>query len=166
MANDLRALNRRLDKLTTELVGGKQLERSAFEVGMMAKGAVAELSGAAALGGDLAFSGWRRKGGKDMPLAVQFDVKGTPGSVKITRARMSAGPWRVAEEGRHPGMPGPMQGPRLTKKGKVSRARVKRWNGSTDPKGSWTAYETIVAPKVMPVVAKSYRAALGRAVIG
>ena len=163
MAHDLAALNRRIEKLTTELVGDKQLERTAFDVGMMAKGAVSELSGAASLGGDLAFSGWRKG---SLPLGVRFDTKGKPGQVVIVPTGKSRGPWRVAEEGRHPGMAGPMQGPRLTKTGKVSRARVKRWNGTTEGKQSWTAYKGVVAPKIEPVVAKSYRAALGRAVIG
>lgn len=86
----------------------------------------------AALGG-LGFSGWPKA-----PLTTGFEP-GDPGAITFGAKGRGRGAWSVAEFGRHPGMAGPMQGPTLTKTGKVSRARRKRWNGTTQGKGVWSA---------------------------
>lgn len=92
--------------------------------------ATAEAS--ADLGGDPKFSGW-------VPL---LDTKArdlsTPGQMLFTPTRSSAGPWTVAEFGRNSKAGPRMVGSRLTKTGRVSKARQKRWNGVTQGKGTAT----------------------------
>jgi hypothetical protein len=79
------------------------------------------------LGGDPKFSGWAPE------LATQAKSLRT-GATLFSPTRFSAGPWTVAEFGRNSKAGPRMVGPRLTKKGRVSRAKVKRWNGRTEGK--------------------------------
>ncbi|MDO8391062.1 MAG: hypothetical protein Q7V57_11280 [Actinomycetota bacterium] len=72
------------------------------------------------------------------------------GAVMIVRERRGAGLIRVLDRGRHLGDPGVFQGPGAnrkfgttsrTKSGKVRQVRAvkgKKWNGYTDPQGTWT----------------------------
>jgi hypothetical protein len=62
----------------------------------------------------------------------------SPGQMLFTPTRSSAGPWTVAEFGRNSKAGPRMVGPRLTKTGRVSKARQKRWNGITQGKGTAT----------------------------
>ena len=179
--HDLAALGRRLDKLTVEIAGDAQLIRTADAVGMMAKGKTSALSGGAALGGDLAFSGWRDKAGELMPLQVAFKRHKKAGAITIHRAPRSAGPWRVAQEGRNQGNASGIAGPgviqtgpnagttRRRKDGKVAKVRRRkavRWNGTTDGHDSWSQFEKAVEADWLQVVEKETRAAVARAVIG
>ena len=81
------------------------------------------------LGGDPKFSGWAPT------LETRFDHIGE-GRISFHPTRSSAGPWTVAEHGRNSTAGPPMRGPRLTKTGRVSKARTKRWNGRTAGKGT------------------------------
>lgn len=107
----------------------------AHAVGKMAKHKAREAA-SADLGGDPAFSGWRR--GRPVELRTRYDIL-EPGKIGFKPGnRGAAGPWTVAEFGRN-SMAGPrLVGPRLTKKGKVSRAKTKRYNGRTAGKQTAT----------------------------
>ena len=83
--------------------------------------------------GGTGFSGWAA------PLDTRFDYVGD-GKVSFHPTRRSAGPWTVAEYGRNQTAGPRMVGPRLTKTGKVSKAKGRRWNGRTAP--HHTASET------------------------
>lgn len=88
---------------------------------------LAERAASADLGGDPKFSGW----------APTLDTKNrrlADGSNLLSPTRFSAGPWTVAQFGRNQAFGPRMVGPRLTKTGRVSKARQKRYNGQTDPK--------------------------------
>ena len=171
----LAALDARLNKLVKEIVSDEATKKVANAVGLMGKSQANSFSGAAALGGDFKFSGWPKPG----QLAVRYTLPSSkPGLVVIHRTPRSAGPWRVAEEGRNQGDASGFSGPGIsvktgvtarTKAGGVRKVRARKgraWNGKTDGHGSWTAFENQVLPRVYPLVAKELRAALGRAVIG
>lgn len=107
--------------------------------------ATATAEASADLGGDPKFSGW----------APTLDTKArelSPGQVLFTPTRSSAGPWTVAEFGRNSKAGPRMVGPRLTKTGRVSKARQKRWNGITQGKGTATRVTTRIAAEVPKVV--------------
>lgn len=119
----------------------KQLERAQTDA---LKGVGAEFKRAAsrAVAADLSvsgtpegFSGWRR--GKTVPLEVRdkpYRAGGATGVIVEPTPR-SKGPWRVAESGRQ----APVQGPFLTKTGRVSRRRGKRYAGASGGFGTWTS---------------------------
>ena len=123
-------------------------------LGKMAK-EEATKAASADLGGDPRFSGWAPT------LDTAYDIIG-PGRILFKPKRSAAGPWRVAEDGRNAGTAGigPMQGPTLTRTGRVSRARRKRWNGQTQGKGTATDALAAIDKKVPGVVDKQ----IGRAV--
>jgi hypothetical protein len=85
------------------------------------------LSAASAdLGGDPKFSGWAPT------LETRFDHVGE-GRISFHPTGKSAGPWTVAERGRHAGA-GP---PSPTKK--KGKGKGRKWNGRTQGKGTATA---------------------------
>ena len=172
MPGGLDALGRRLAKIEGEVLSGKASKDTATAVGMMAKDQVAGLN---SLGGDNAFSGWKR--GQPIQLTAAFSLhKSNDGGVTIHRGR-KAGIWRVAEEGRNQGNAGGFAGPGISKDGttkrnkngsvrKVRERKAKRWNGTTKGFGVWSAYEREVLSHVSETVAKETRAKLTRAVLG
>ena len=175
-ARGLDALDRRLDKVQRDVLSGKAASDTAREVGFMAKGQTGQLSGPAALGGDRAFSGWRR--GAPIELTAAFSMHQASGGVTIHRGR-AAGPWRVAEEGRNRGNGGGggFFGPGVgqdgttarTKTGRVRKVRARgprRWNGTSPGFGSWTEFEAAVLDKVPETVGRKVRAQLSQAVLG
>lgn len=99
---------------------------------------IAEQQASADLGGDAKFSGWAP------PLDTHVKMVKTGALMLPTRS--GAGPWTVAESGRHRGGGGGFAGPGVnrktgttsrTKSGglrKVKAVKGKRWNGYTDPK--------------------------------
>lgn len=94
---------------------------------------IAAKEAAADLGGDRAFSGWTRSN----PIALDTRLNGTTdGTTILAPSRRSAGPWTVAEFGRNSAAGPRLIGPRLTKRGKISTARRKRYNGRTRGKGT------------------------------
>jgi hypothetical protein len=125
--------NKRIEPLIDEWTNPK-LRKLADKVGVQAKG-IARKAASADLGGDPAFSGWRR--GSPFPLDTRYDHVG-PGVISFHPTKRAAGPWTVAEVGRNTAAGPRMVGPRLTKTGKVSRARVKRYNGRTAGKNTAT----------------------------
>lgn len=102
-------------------ISGPRLAALMTKAGMDAKRAAREAA-SADLGGDPKFSGW----------APTLDVRFTPvgiGKLLITPTRRSAGPWTVAEYGRHSAA-GPPGG-----------KRRRQWNGRTQ--GKQTASEAV-----------------------
>jgi hypothetical protein len=107
-------------------------------LGKMAK-AQAVVAASADLGGDTKFSGWAKA-----PLDTRYDIVG-PGRISFHPSRRSAGPWTVAQQGRNQGGATGFAGPginaktgasALTKTGKVRSRKAKKWNGTTQGKGT------------------------------
>jgi hypothetical protein len=115
----------RMTKFIRELEEDR-LKAIADKAGVEAK-RLAERAASADLGGDPKFSGWAPK------LETRYDHL-EPGKISFKPTRRSAGPWTVAEVGRNQAAGPRMVGPRLTKTGKVSKARTKRYNGQTTGK--------------------------------
>ena len=88
---------------------------------------LATQAASADLGGDPKFSGWT-------PQLTTKNKRLADGSNLLSPTRSSAGPWTVAQYGRNQAFGPKFVGPRLTKTGRVSRARTKRYNGQTLPK--------------------------------
>jgi hypothetical protein len=111
--------------------------RIALEMGVRAQ-AIAKNAASADLGGDPKFSGWKP------PLDTH--IKKIKDGVVMMPTKSGAGPWTVAEFGRHHGNASGFSGPGINRKtGKTSRTKSgalrkvraikgKRWNGYTDPK--------------------------------
>lgn len=144
MATDpsLAAFGRRVGNFQKELTD----EALGHALGKMAK-AEATKAASADLGGDPKFSGWKPT------LDTRYDIVGR-GQVLLKPTRRSAGPWTVAQSGRNAGAAGvgPMQGPTLTRTGRVSRARRKRWNGQTQGKGTADDARAAIDSKAPDVV--------------
>jgi hypothetical protein len=126
----LEAFGRHVAKFSGEF-DGPQLKQIVTDVGVEAK-KIAARHVDADLGGT-GFSGWAA------PLDTRFDHV-APGKVSFHPTRRSAGPWTVAEYGRNQTAGPRLTGPRLTRTGKVSKAKGRRWNGRTSPHN--TATET------------------------
>lgn len=121
-------------------------QRITHAMGVKAQ-AIAHSAAAADLGGDAAFSGWRRSS----HIALDTQLKdGRGGSTILMPTRSSAGPWTTAERGRNQGNASGFSGPGInvrtgktsrTKSGEVRKVRARkarRWNGTTDPKHTAT----------------------------
>ncbi len=135
MPDTFASFARKLDVLVNGL-SGPQLRAAMKRVGEAAQ-KDATKAASADLGGDPKFSGWAPR------LDTRLVPKGDD-SIVLQPTRTSAGPWTVAEFGRN-STAGPRATVRLTKKGKVSRARQKRWNGRTEGKGTSTEATTVIA---------------------
>lgn len=147
MADDtLDSFGRRVGNFIDELEGRK-LTEIATKVGVKAK-QIATDAASADLGGDPAFSGWRPETNW---LGTRFDHL-EPGVISFHPTRRSAGPWTVAEFGRNRAAGPRMVGPRLTKTGKVSKARQRRYNGQTEGKGTASDALAQIGPMVPDVV--------------
>lgn len=123
----------RLARLEGQL-SGAPLKRAMDGIGMAAK-KVATEEASGDLGGDPAFSGWQTKAKTPIPLDTRYKHV-DEGKILFTPTPRAAGPWTVAEFGRNSTAGPRMVGPRLTKTGRVSKARQKRWNGTTQGKGT------------------------------
>lgn len=130
----------KLDKFTKSF-SDPELKGVMTKVGANAK-RIAEAEASADLGGDPKFSGWKPT------LDTRFDHIGE-GRISFHPTRSGAGPWTVAEFGRHQGNAGGFSGPGIgrrtgftsrTKSGGLRKVRAttgKRWNGTT--RGKHTA---------------------------
>jgi len=137
---------RRLTPFINELEDAK-LKAIADKMGVRAK-SLAKQSASADLGGDNVFSGWPKA-----PLETRYDHL-RPGAISFHPTRRGAGPWTVAEFGRNQAAGPRMVGPRLTKTGRVSKAKQKRWNGKTAPKN--TASEALeLIEREMPQIVQA-----------
>jgi len=136
------SFGRRVDKFVNGL-SGSELRAIMTKVGVEAKGdATSAASGD--LGGDPKFSGWAPR------LDTRFDHVGS-GRISFHPTRSAAGPWTVAEFGRHAaaGPPG----------GKRSR----RWNGRTRGKGTATKALAVIEAKTPDRIEAEVRKVLRKA---
>jgi len=141
--NELQDLSARLGELANRLP--TTIVKDMGEV--IGKGAVKDAQEAVRADGvgDLVMSGWK--------VQIEADYKVTKGSVVITPAKVSRGPFRVMEQGRNMGDTGLVQGPGVVRKGaragetlrtkkgalrKVRTTTAKRWNGYTRAKFTWS----------------------------
>jgi hypothetical protein len=135
---------RRLNPFLDELEGRK-LKELADKMGVRAK-ALAKEAASADLGGDNVFSGWPKA-----PLDTRYDHL-SPGTIGFKPTRRAAGPWTTAQYGRNQAAGPRMVGPRLTKTGRVSKAKTKRWNGKTAPKNTATEALELIEREMPKVV--------------
>jgi hypothetical protein len=134
---------RRLNPFIDELEDAK-LKAIADKMGVRAK-VLAKQAASADLGGDPKFSGWKPT------LDTRYDHL-SPGAIGFKPTRRAAGPWTVAEFGRNQAAGPRMVGPRLTKTGRVSKAKTKRWNGKTQPKNTATEALALIEREMPQVV--------------
>ena len=148
MADTFASFDRRVAGFQKELGDDKM----GHALGKMAKDE-AKKAASADLGGDPKFSGWAPT------LDTAYDIIG-PGRISFKPKKRSAGPWTVAEFGRNQAAGPRMVGPRLTKTGRVSKARQKRYNGRTQGKGTATDALAAIDKKASSVVEKQTKAAI------
>jgi hypothetical protein len=152
----------RVQRLEDQLEGAA-LKKAMTRIGVDAK-KIAAAEASRDLGGDPAFSGWKPRGDPNAapyPLNTRFDHVGD-GKILFTPTPRSAGPWTVAEFGRNQAAGPRMVGPRLTKTGKVSKARQKRYNGRTQGKGTATR----TTDRIDSMVGKASRELVDKALRG
>lgn len=145
--NGFAAFNRELDAMSKEISVAKRRKITGPMAEQAQKIAAGELP--RDLGGDDAFSGWAAK----PTTEIKFT---STGAAVLHPTKTSAGPWTVLEHGRNQAA-GPAftanLGPRLTQTGRLSRRKVKRWNGRTVGKG--TASRAVAQmEKLIPKVAE------------
>lgn len=150
MADDLERFAVDLRTLASGLTG-EQMRKALDKVGVAAKGDAVEAA-RVDLGSDRAFSGWKRVG----PLEARYSLHKNMSGLTVHRAPRSAGPWRVAEQGRNQGNASGFQGPGVnretgltsrTSSGRLRRVRARqarRWNGRTVGKDTWTDAERLM----------------------
>ena len=127
---------------------------TADKVGVEAK-RIATDTASADLGGDPKFSGW-------VPTLDTRYEHVAPGVISFHPTKRSAGPWTVAEFGRHTSAGPAMVGPRLTKSGRVSKAKAKRWNGRTAGKGTATKALEAIDKRAPQVVQREVVKVIGK----
>lgn len=151
------AFNRELKALSDEFDGrrARKVLKPAVKAGKKAAKNVLPRD----LGGDHKFSGW------DAPFTVES--KWTPSSAAVIHpTRNSAGPWRVADEGRNRGNVAGFSGPGInrrsgltsrTKSGALRKTRSfksKRWNGTTRGFGTGDKAAAAIDKAVEPIIDK------------
>ena len=126
-----------LDKMANEIERSAKAKITRDMAQRAAK--IAESAASADLGGDPKFSHWK-------PMLDTQIKAGRDGSSILMPTRSGAGPWTVAQFGRHQGNAGGFAGPGINRKSgntsrtksgglrKVRSVKGKRWNGTTDPK--------------------------------
>ena len=139
------------------------IEKRLTRVGVQLKPVGLRGAATTKVGGDLMMTkGWSRAG----PLALNFKTSGE--SLLMHRSGRSAGPWRVAEEGRAASAKGDRlyAGKRRSKKtGAVTvRTKVaKRTSGATAGFGTWTATAAAFDQEAAKLVTKGNREAVAKA---
>jgi hypothetical protein len=114
---------------------------------------IAARAASADLGGDPKFSGWA-------PTLDTRTRRVDDGAVLLTPTPRAAGPWTVAQYGRNQAFGPRFVGPRLTKTGRVSRARQKRYNGQTQPKNTADDARDLMEREMPKLAEKGVRAAI------
>lgn len=144
----------RLQKMEKAVSPAAQRSRL-IEIGVKLK-PVGPAAAAGDLGGDAAFSGWP----KAEALEAAFKLHTSGAGLTMHRTGRTAGPWRVAESGRHP-MIGPFK-PNITKTGKLAKKQKthSKYSGSTDGFGSWTKATVAMAAKAAPLMRKAQNQAV------
>jgi len=151
MADTFASFAKRVDTMINGL-SGAQLKSVMTEVGVEAKKA-AEGAASADLGGDPKFSGWAPT------LDTRFDHVGE-GRISFHPTKRGAGPWTVAEHGRNSTAGPRMTGPRLTRTGRVSNARQKRWNGRTQGKSTASDALAVIEAETPKMIEAAVKKAL------
>lgn len=126
----LAAFSRELAGLEGDLTGKEQRQITRLMGAQAQK--IADQRARADLGGDRAFGGWNR--GDPIPLDTR--LRGSGDATLLTPTRRSAGPWTVAQFGRNSTAGPRLVGPRLTRTGRISKARRRRYNGRTAGKNT------------------------------
>ena len=148
MADTFGSFNVKLGRLQKELTD----EALMHDIGKMAK-AEATKAASADLGGDPMHSGW------GVPLVTRYDIVG-PGKLSFHPSRKSAGPWRVAEEGRNQTAGPSLRSSSMTPTGRKRKAKARRYNGQTKGKDTATDALRAIEPKVPKLVDQQ----IGRAI--
>jgi len=130
--SSLAAYGREIQKMATEFE--REERRRITRKQAEAAQKIAESAARADLGSDRKFTNWA-------PVAdTKITLTRNDGHL-MTPTKPGAGVWTVAEFGRNSTLGPRMVGPRLTQTGRVSRRKVKRWNGRTA--GMQTASDAI-----------------------
>jgi len=152
VADDLSLLVGNLGRWADSLTG-KQMRVVLDVIGVEAKKDAAEAFGRSRPG--VQFSGWQ---GPE-PMAARYALHRDGQGITVHRAPGSAGPIRVAEEGRNQGNASGFQGPGAnrttgstarTKSGAVRKVRARqavRWNGRTTGFRAWTQAEELIVAR-------------------
>jgi hypothetical protein len=100
------------------------------------------------LGGDKAFSGWNR----GSPIAADTALRNTAdGSTILAPSKSGAGIITTSTFGRNAATGPRLIGPRLTRTGRVSKARQRRYNGRTRGKGTATDATAEMQRRLPPI---------------
>lgn len=157
---------RELRGLEVELTGPEQ-RKITRKMGVEAQ-KIADKAARRDLGSDRAFSGWQRSN----PISLDTQLRHIGTGTLITPTRSSAGPWTVAQFGRHQGNAAGFSGPGInrrtgttsrTKSGAVRRVRAVRggrWNGTTRGKGTATDAVVEMDRKLPPIADRAVRVAI------
>ena len=121
------------------------------------------------IGSDKGFSRWRP--GKPIQLRIRHTVHGDGDGLTMHRDLYSAGPWKVATDGRRAYTSGEFRvsGSRIRKKDGVrvdKRKRVKRTTGAARGKGAWTIAQSTMSTRAGQALTVEYRADLEAAARG
>lgn len=143
--NSVAAFSRDFDRMIGDLTGPEK-RKITHAQGEEAQ-RIAAKQAAQDLGGDRAFSGWNR--GNPIPLDTR--LRNLPDGNTLMTPKFPGG-WTVAEQGRNAAAGPRLIGPRLTRTGRVSKARQRRYNGRT--RGKHTATDAVrVMEKELPKIA-------------
>lgn len=151
--NSFADFGRELDKLGSDLTTRDKYEIT-DAMGRKAK-QLATQAASADLGGDPKFSGWA-------PTLDTRTRRVDNGATLLTPTARAAGPWTVAQFGRNQAFGPAFVGPRLTKTGRVSRARKKRYNGRTLPKYTGDDARTLMEREMPKIAERGVRKAIRR----
>lgn len=170
MATGFGDFTHRMERLAREM-DGRALQARLTRVGVLSKADINE-----AVRGDLgdsSMSDWRR--GNPTEIAGRFDVAGS--TVTMLPSKSSGGHMRVLQDGRNQGNAPGMAGPgvsadgttRRTGSGGVRKVRARkgrRWNGTTQGKGTWTDATEIMKRKMPDRYERALRADIARHIKG
>jgi hypothetical protein len=131
-----------------------------------------------------AFKGWRRHAGIKFDIGWSVHTRNV--GLTIHRENHSAGPWRVAEQGRNKGnaVPNLFKGPAVNRKKGLTtpnallsrkagypvytarKFKPRRWNGYTEGKNTWSYAAELMADQTPRLLHAGERAAIAKAFLG